>query len=337
MKELFYKFIKEASNGEVIIDNKIWNIAFSTIIYKDNKVKDSYYNDLNLSTLVIKDEEEFFKYLELYLEKEMKMDRNSIHSVDDTISSKIKLLISYLFINASTIDFNDPVSYLKRRIAFLEEDVFKNRSYINLKDTFLVDDNQQLYLKIDKVVQDVGMETPYRLDFSIVDMSGRYHKFFYLPSISYGICHENDYDCCYIYGIQDYHQNLHFDEDKNLSKKINELLYQNSKEITEEGISVLTFTIFLSLLKKKNIEHIKGVFYFPVKYVNTYYRNDDYKGNVTNKFIRTIKSVVQEFDGIDIKNVDTVGDGYVELKMNDKIYRADNSLLNNVSNNILGR
>ena len=33
MKEIFDEVIKEASTGQVILDNEIWDINFNTIIY----------------------------------------------------------------------------------------------------------------------------------------------------------------------------------------------------------------------------------------------------------------------------------------------------------------
>ena len=359
MKELFYEIIKEASNGKVIIDNEIWNIGFNTIIYKNNKGIEEYYDDNNLSTLVIRNEEEFFKYLEFYLEKEMKIGRKNINFLNNTKKNQMKSLISYLFVNASTIDFVNPIDYLKRRIEFLDNDTFKQRSYINLKDTFMVSDAQQLCLKIDNILQDVRMETPYRLDFSVIDMSDGSNKLFRLPSISYGICRENDEEYCYIYGIQNHKQELVREEEKLFGKKISRLLYQINKGNIDEDVkdvtvsSVLSLTIFLDLLKRKNIEHVKGILYLPVRYLSREMsadnseldekkdmllkRNDKIQNNVTNKFLRTIRRVVTQFDGIEIKNIDTVDDGYIELKINGKKYRTDNPLLDNVSKNILGR
>jgi hypothetical protein len=37
MKEIFYELIKEASNGEVIIDNEPWPCGFNTRIFRNDQ------------------------------------------------------------------------------------------------------------------------------------------------------------------------------------------------------------------------------------------------------------------------------------------------------------
>ena len=71
MRALFYEVIREAKDGKVFIDGEEWTIAFNTIIYKNGKQKNEYFNDRNLSTLVIKDEERFFSLLEEYVAREI--------------------------------------------------------------------------------------------------------------------------------------------------------------------------------------------------------------------------------------------------------------------------
>ena len=67
MRALFYEVVREAKNAKVRIDGEEWCIAFNTIIYEDGKIKEEYFNDRNMSTLVIKDEERFFPLLEEYI------------------------------------------------------------------------------------------------------------------------------------------------------------------------------------------------------------------------------------------------------------------------------
>ena len=63
MRALFYQVIKEAKNGKVLLDDEEWGISFNTIIYDNGKTKEEYFNDRNISTLVIKNEEKFIEML----------------------------------------------------------------------------------------------------------------------------------------------------------------------------------------------------------------------------------------------------------------------------------
>lgn len=63
MKNIFNKIIEEASNGAIFIDNTSWPISFNTIIYENGKIKKSYFNENNIATLVIQNEEEFISLL----------------------------------------------------------------------------------------------------------------------------------------------------------------------------------------------------------------------------------------------------------------------------------
>ena len=113
MKELFYEIIKEAYDANIVIDNEVWNIGFNTIIKEKNI---EYYNDKkNVYTLVINNEEEFLRYLEIYIEKELLAKRKSVNFLHNTTRNQIKFLISYLFVNASPMDFVKPIEYLKKR------------------------------------------------------------------------------------------------------------------------------------------------------------------------------------------------------------------------------
>ena len=167
MKELFYEVIKEASNGAVFLDGEEWPIGFNTIIYNNN-IKYQVMNENNLSTLVIRDEKEFLSYLDIYLNKELSVNRKSVSFVGDRDRNRLKLLISYLFVNASMIDFSDPVSYLKRRIQFLDNGSFLSFMSIPLKGMLSSKMDADIYLEVNNVLDDVRMETPYKMNFSIV-------------------------------------------------------------------------------------------------------------------------------------------------------------------------
>lgn len=166
MKEVFYEVIKEACNGDVIIDNDPWPCGFNTRIIRDgNEI--NYYNDANKSMLFIKNEESFFELLEEYVDLELQADRRYYKIYDDVLRNKMKAIITYLFVNASTEEFLNPEELIRRKIAFLNDDTF---NYLDdgkdvLMDDFMFNSN----VRLRRVVHGLVMETPYKISVSLVN------------------------------------------------------------------------------------------------------------------------------------------------------------------------
>ena len=125
MRGIFYELMIEASIGKVIIDDDDWPIAFNTIIEDKNHGKEII-KDKNISTLRIQNEEKFYSLLEKYIAIELEKNRRTPKFYKDPYKSKIKWLMSYLFINATPEDFLNPEEYIERRIQFLEDNTFSN-------------------------------------------------------------------------------------------------------------------------------------------------------------------------------------------------------------------
>ena len=148
-------------------------------------------------------------------------------------------------------------------------------------------------------------------------------------------------------------------------KKINRLLYKLNSGIEEtkeyfdykEGISdyypegnitdvthsfVLSLSIFLGLLKSRNITKVKAVPYLPVRYASRYItakekqdkekqlelleRNNEIQTNITNKFIRTFLRLSSQDKSISIESYPYEVDDYLTIKLNKQ---------NNISNELL--
>ena len=293
MKDLFYKIIKEASTSTITIDDEKWN-------------------------------NEFFILLEEYINKELELNKKNISFSNPNEEIQIKsLIISYLLKNATPIEFADPIKYLKRRISFLEDQTFDEKRYVALKNTFHKTSNS-IYLKIENTKQDIKMETPYRLDFTLIDLDDN-ELCFKLPSISYGISEENNEKVCYIYSIQNQEEeNNEKTIEKN--KKISRMLYQiNNSNIVEDekNISVsevLSVSVLITMLKRKNISNVKVILPQPE----------------TNKILEAIRRVASQFEGIIIKD-SASENGYKDIELIDTKYKTDNPMLKSVTNNILGR
>ena len=340
VKEIFYDVIREAKDGRVIIDNEEFLIGFNSFI--NNSL--SYFNDNNMSSLIIKNEDEFFKYLELYIDNELVLNRKGPSYISNNKDNIIKLLISYLFVNASNYDFNNAINYLKMRISFLSDNFCDNK--INLGKVFSPKIDDDIYLEIKRIKQDIRMETPYRIEFSLVCNNSRFN----LPYISYGISN----DVCYIYSIQSRKQDCSSYEDYEYIKKVKRFLYKIDEGIDKNddialvsNSFVLSLTIFIKLLKNMNINKVRNILYLPVRYLSRdiaasslddvnrsnelYKRNDMIQSNLTNKFLNTIRRVCYNLEGVNIINDITIDNGYVDVILDSNLNKSNNKLLDNIS------
>lgn len=363
MREIFYELIKEAKDGKIIIDSEEWPIGFNTIIYDGNKVLYELINSNNLSTLIIKDFEEFMKKLETYLEVEKDKCRKSIKFYRDPDKNNLKLLMAYLFVNGTVNDFSNPFEFIDRTIEFLKDDTF---SYLN--DGILVPLGELFLgsnIKIKNTLQSVLMETPNKIEVTFENFDGDIYK---LPTISYGIkINSKNEKECYVYSILNDKKNI----DSKFSKKISRLLYKLNKGILEtetneyleflegdktyypENISdvspssVLSLVIFINLLKKEGIKNLKAVSYLPLRYLsrslvardsilkeNLEKRNDEIQTNITDKFIRTFRRVAYYVEDMQIISYPYELSEFLEIDLGLSKTNSNNELINQVNDNM---
>ena len=363
MKEIFYDLIKEACEGIVTIDNDLWPISFNTII-EDERFVDYK----NAPTLEIRNKEKFFKLLEEYIDKELKLNRKTIKFYSDIDNNHKKWIMAFLFANASIEDFKNPEQLLRKRIAFLEDKTFdylNNGVEVPLGAPFL---NSNLIIEKEK--SPTSMETPYRINISLQneDKTSNY----VLPTIYYGIMDNT----CYIYSVQNPKNGN--DKEDSYTKKINRLLYKINKGVYESeseeykeykenkstyypeyNISdvtpsfVLSLSIFIDLLEKEKINTIKYVTYLPLRYLsrdivsdvsNTKERqqelakrNDYIQSNITNKMIRTFNRLSFHNPSIEIETLPFEIDEYLTVKISKEKTNYNNDLLEEAKNSIIGR
>lgn len=357
MKEVFYELIKEAKDGNIMIDNQVWPIGFNTIIYNDGTLSCEYSNDKNISCLVIKDEEKFFEYLEDYIEKELSKNRKHIYLFEDEEKNHMKFLMSYLMVNATTEDFLNPINYIKRSIEFLEDSTF---DYLNESVSLQVDGVfTECKLRIKNTKQSVMMETPNRMELSIIKDTGEDVLEYKLPTISYGISTENDRKVCYVYSLLNPKNKKDMsDEEIKFSKKIGRLLYKINSGIEEDDdnqlfdiskvspSAVLSLTTFLSLLYSEEIYDVKAVPYLPLRYLSRdivarkdginldlLERNQMIQDNVTNKFMRTFLRASHHLESSEVTLLPYQLDEFLHFKLGNKI-ETDNVVLNETVSSI---
>ncbi|MBQ9018697.1 MAG: hypothetical protein IJ097_00055 [Bacilli bacterium] len=367
MKEILKEIIKEASIGKVIIDNEEWPIRFNSIIYKDGEVKEIYNETDSFSTLIIKDEDKFYKLLEEYIYIELINNRKTPVFCSDIKRNKIKWLISYLFVNARTQDFSDPINYLRKSINFLKDttlDYFNNGIEIELEASLL---NSKLIIKKEK--NPTTMETPYRIELTLKNTFNNEEVEYKLPAIYYGISDNT----CYIYSLLNPKEKKEVSENElKYRKKINRILYKlnegvediedyyaykngDSDYYPEENITdithsfLLSLDIFTNILRINNIKNIKAIPYLPVRYASRFIsaemiddeekknklfeRNNSIQMNTTNKFIRTFRRLSYHDKNITIRSYPYEVDEFLTMSINKKS-TTNNKILDEVEKNI---
>lgn len=374
MHEIFREVITEAHNKKVIIDDDIFPIAFNTIIMNKNSEILSNYDDSNVPTLIINDEELFLNKLDEYIKIALFKIKKFPFFSKDSEKNKIKILIAYLFANATTEDFNNPFDLLDRNIQFLCDDTFENlNDGIEVKlDNCLQSSN----LQIKNSTQSLFMETPNKLEFTLYKYENGELLSYSLPSISYGITNnQNNEKECYIYNIINPKAMVEQSENQvRYSKKISRELYKINNGVMNnetveyldyktgadtyypENISdisvsaIVSLIAFISILEKLEIKRVKVVPYLPLRFLSRdiaadsqkddnirdklLKRNDIIQSNITDKFIRNFNRAKYHLDGLNIDYYPYEFNEYMQLSINKINHDIDNYILNELYNNV---
>lgn len=338
MNKIINEILLGAKDGKVVIDDEVWGIAFNTVIYDENmKIKANYFNERNMATLVIRNEEEFINILSTYVSIAIESGRKYHPYFYNKEENTFKLFASYLFTNFSTEDFLSPESAIKRHIEYLSDDTF---SYLDQVHSFGMNEKLGATLEVKRELQAIGMETPYKLSFQLAKQNGEEKLNFPLAEISYGIVEENGEKVCYVYSLikpKEKKGEKVSEAEETFRKKINRTLFKLNSGVLEqesddykdyrsnggdmyiENISdvtqpfVLAVTSFVSLLQKEGITKIKLVPYLPLRYSSRYNaalnvrdldrqtelfnRNNRIQENATDKFMRTFRRVMYHLNG----------------------------------------
>lgn len=320
IKEILFEVLNEAYEGIIKINDLEYKINFNTMINHEPLLM----KENNMFCININDIDLLVKQIEEYLLLELKLDRKRYNFLSEKDSAK--LLITYLFVNASTKDFDDINQYVKKYISFLKDNLLEE--VIVLKNTNIFEGD---VLKVNKVKQSIFMETPYKIEMSLIDGKDSKREFT-LPEISYAITEENGKKICYIYSIMNKYKKVQDESEEQIKykKRISRLLYKLNKgvydleadefkeynagesdyypeNVTDVSVgAVLSLYIFINLIKNQ-VSEIKAVPYLPMRYIsreNAYEnsleidkkeklekRNNSIQSNATDKFIRTFRRV----------------------------------------------
>lgn len=350
--DIFYNhIIHEASNGRIDCLN-YYNIIFSTKIIEENKeyVAKYEHDDIIIPTLIIKDKRKFDELLIEYVNKAMTFyDNNNFDSELDNYTydnnekriCKEKVILSLLFANATTEDFNDPCNFLRKRIDFIDNDI-RNNDDLGYSD--ILKGNVSIKIKDDLIYN----ETPYQM---IIKVTSSDNQEFVFPSIKFGI--SDDY--VYIYAIQNKEQ-----ENTIFNKKINRILYKvgegfdENKENNDENLKDVTSSFLVSLnmfiaylysqgyskiivpsylIERWNAKCISN--YLKIKLRNKnidealelFDKQEYIQYNLTNKLIRTFLRLGCHFNNIDVVSFPYEADSCLHININDRIMNCNNKLL----------
>lgn len=253
--DIFYnEIINEAQNGKIDA-YFMMNLVFNTII--ENKtitIAQTQQDDIIVPTLKITNKNLFNYLLVEYVHKAMKtyhekdfvflIDVEQFYPKDNLEEIKHKYLIKYiigtLFANASYIDFEDPITFLKNRISMLDNKILPTNKTINLG--YLESINASIYIQ--EEISPIRSETPHRITSYLIYDDG--YKLI-LPEIYLGKTN----DKYLIYGIQKTTPKSETDESsyiKQIRKGLNSRLYG----IPEHYF--LTYILSLVLCNDKPVE-----------------------------------------------------------------------------------
>ncbi len=349
--KMFYEcIVPEAMMGRINVYN-FYNIAFSTNIYEDNKYFNCKVNnsDMFIPTLIIKNKEKFNSLLTEYVNLAMEYydDDNFNDSIidykaydDKYMICKEKAIITFLFANATSEDFNDPITFLKKRIDFINNHVDK---HINLGHSDILGCNLEINILKD-IINNEGVSQ------FVITASDNGEEYVF-PKVKFGISD----DTVYIYAIQKRKRNI----DNGISKKINRKLYkvgegfvnqnveENPKDVTASFLVVLNMAVnyFNSIGYNKievpsilierwnekefssNLRHAYGGLNDEEK-KELDIEHEYIQNNLTNKLIRTFLRLACHYNNLEVVSFPYEVDSSLHVNIhNDIKITCNNSLL----------
>lgn len=271
-KIFFEEIVNEAKNGEVKIkideEDYTFNLGFNACL--EGVLESGIFGD-SKPILMVNNKDQLIALLEQYF---IECDKHENKFSNCKLETRIKTYLTLIWSNATYEDFANPLSYIKKRIDFYQDDTldFTTKDY---SDEIEVLDGSKI--RICNELQDIRQETPYVFKPTIE--SGE--QVFSLPHISYGISNGE----CYIYAVQTDKKSELSSYDKRMNRKLYKINsgvfeaeideykeYVAGAEYHPENISeispaaILSMIIFLKVLNEKRIEKIKVVSLLPVRY-----------------------------------------------------------------------
>lgn len=210
-------------------------------------------------------------------------------------------------------DTNDLVKYINKRISFFEDDEFKE-----FQEETLIHKTKEAEYYVKRVLSFEGQETPFSLEFSM-KING---ESFELPKISYGI---DENKVCHIYTIQFGRHRICDIQNELYKKAVNDI---NSGVHKYRNISpsfVLTFRLFLDLLKERNIKRILIPDFLCFRYKKyfrgkTCVKSDEILSRILNQLTLLCLRMEYQFPFFNISSYPNEVDGYTHINIDEESY-----------------
>ena len=347
--KIFYnEIVPEATVGKVEVFFTL-SLAFGTKLVETNVDYPCNIDVVGtiIPTLIIKNKALFDNLLNEYVIKAMDFyDSGNIYdevlnykNKDNQVIGKEKLILTQLFTNATVDDFNDPINFLRKRIAFIDNHVDKK---INLGYSEALGANLELITMKDTL----NNETPSEFIIRATDNDDKWIS----PRVKFGI----DGDNVYIYAIQNADKN-----NGTLAKRINRKLYkvgegfidkggeENPKDVTASFL--VTLNMAISYFRTLGYEKIVVPSILPAKWnakkiilANKHMKKkitdekletlnselDVIQNNLTNKLIRTFLRLTCHYNNLMVDSFPYELDSALHMHIdNEKIMVCNNKLL----------
>lgn len=366
LNEFYNKILPAVKSNNLLIDDWNFNIEFQTII-RDTITEDlqklgiNEFNYINYGveeSLIINDIKLFNEVLIIYVKKMFDLIINSdLKQIDYVYFNGnktyiIDFILANMWSNVTDYDLQNPISYIKNRINFLDDEfcVYNSDTLFLENISSLSNSNIEFNISLNNPI----LETPYSFNSKIVRNE---NEIFNLPRIFYGISNK----VCYIYAIQQVDKN---DINNSYVKHINRILYKANKDVKDnyelDNIKDVTvsalfaLTIFLKFLRENNILEIKVIDYLPIRYkakekslknrIDTYrnknvdeskitkieekfeVEHDYLQNNITNKFIRNFRRLEYQLGTLKIKSFPKDVDSMMHIELSNNFNEKTNIL-----------
>ena len=337
LKIIFEQVLSEVGKGHVEIETEdlgVWkfNVKFYHEIEGNGNIENRFYPVLKISNY-----EQFLNELEDYLKQAKQFFDFEKVDFDLNDESFEKMLISFLFTNATYYDFENPISFIKKRKEMIENEIPEQKIDLG---TFFNEDVKRLGLGKLQIIGTVtknhsSLETPYKFNIKFKDSNG---EIFEMPHISFSVVD----DKVYIYAVQTKKDKQNSPLANKLDWYFRKVNFGDDMDSMEGNVypnAVVSMTLFMSYLKTMGVKYVEAPNYLPVRYgsnkITTFRKQTEFEtkedsifkvyrsqANATNKFSYLFLRYIHHFPETEF-NFDE-NQSTISLRLNESVGHKGN-------------